>query len=270
MTAPSYFPSALWPVDWPCTEDVMVASPVVTGKAVSFASTVMWALTGRQFGLNTVKLRPCRDFPLDTPFPDAWISWPGTQRPPLYATTITGGDWLWFPAGCGSCQGSCTCGTLNRVKLPAPVYTIDSVMVDGVQLATSAYQLEMARYVRRIDGSTWPTSNDLTLPDTAVGTWSITADYGQPPPANASLAVGELACEYLRAFNGQDCRLPRTVTQLARQGTTITLPDLSAMLQQGSTGYPMVDMVIAAYNPGHLRQRARVYSVDKPPHTWIA
>lgn len=162
------------------------------------------------------------------------------------------------------------CATLNRVKLPAPVNTITLVKVDGVVVTGSAYQLELGRYVRRIDGVNWPNANDLTLPDTAVGTWSITAQYGTPPPANVSLAVGELACEYLRAINGQDCRLPRTITQLARQGTTITLPDLSAMLQSGSTGYPMVDLIVQAYNPGHLRERSRVYSIDKPPHTWIA
>jgi hypothetical protein len=116
----------------------------------------------------------------------------------------------------------------------------------------------------RIDGSTWPYVNQLTLPDTGPGTWTVTAQYGESVPSGASIAVGELACEFLRGIRGEDCRLPRNVTQIARQGVTITLPDVTSQFENGLTGLYFCDMFIKTWNPKMLRSRSRVYSVDRP------
>ncbi len=261
-----FSPVTSWPVLWPC--DVSTESPTVTGTAVAFATEVLWSLTGQRFGFTTVKLRPCRDYALDTPYPDAWLPWPGAQPPPLGATVSSGGGYagFWFGVGCGTCSDSCTCGgSLAEVRLPAPVHAITEVRVDGSPLVTGAYRVDNGRILVRVDGSTWPMRNDLTLADTQVGTWSVTAQYGESIPGGAAIAVGELACEFIRGAQGQDCRLPRAVTSLARQGVTISMPDMASMFDKGITGLFFTDMFIKTWNPKQLRSRARVYPVDRRP-----
>jgi hypothetical protein len=251
-------------VHWPC--DVSTESPTVTAGAVAFASDVLWALSGRQFGLTTVTLRPCKNYPLDTPYPDAWMSWPGTQRPPLYANGS--GGWYgsyWMAAGCGQCgvPQSCGCGTIQQVELPAPVNSIVTVKIDGSPIVSGAYRVDDNRFLVRTDGGVWPNANDLSKNDDQLGTWSVTATYGLNLPAGADWAVGELACELIKAQNGEDCRLPRHLTQLVRQGVTISLPDLSQLFKDGQTGLYLADIFINTWNPGHLRARARTYRVDQ-------
>lgn len=257
-----FTPSANWPVTWTC--DVSTESPTITGAAVAFATEVLHSLTGQQFGFTTVKLRPCRDCGYSTPFPDGWQSWPGTQPPPIGATGSGGYFGWWFPLGCGSCAyDGCGCTVISQVRLPAPVHAVTEVKVDGVVLATNAYRVDNSRFLVRVDGSTWPLANNLAKDDTQVGTWSVTAQYGQSVPTGAALAIGELACEFVRGLAGQDCRLPRGVTQLARQGVTISLPDLATQFKDGLTGLYFTDMFISTWNPNHLRARPRVYSVDR-------
>jgi hypothetical protein len=54
------------------------------------------------------------------------------------------------------------------------------------------------------------------------------------------------------------------VTQLARQGLTISYPDVGELLRNGRTGLYLVDMFLATENPYGLAQRGRTYSVDGP------
>lgn len=258
MTA-DFAPPLVWPVVWPC--DVSTESPTATGLAVSFASTTLWALTGRQFDFTTVKLRPCRNWRRDTPYPDGWLSWPGTQPPPLGAS-YNGGGGYYFAAGCGSCDDGCSCTYGSEVKLPSPVHTITQVTIDADVLAPSSYRVDENRFLMRVDGFAWPRTNNLLAADGAPGTWTVTAQYGTTVPSGAAVAVGELACEFLKALCGEDCRLPRQVTQLARQGVTISMPSLSDAFAKGTTGLYLVDLFIATWNPKHLRARSRTYAVD--------
>lgn len=242
-----FSPTALWPVAWTC--DVSTESPTVTGMAVGYASEVLWSLTGQRFGLTTVKLRPYHDYARDTPFPAGWLPWPG------------GYLGVWFGVGCGS-SIYCACDGLRQIKLPAPVHTITEVRVDGSPLV-SGYRLDNSRLLVRTDGNSWPTGNDITRSDTQTGTWSVTAQYGESIPTGAAIAVGELACEFIRGMSGQDCQLPRGITQLARQGVTITMPDVSTAFEKGLTGLRFVDMFIRTWNPKGIRARAQTYSVDR-------
>jgi len=259
MTA-DFSPTDLWPCCWTC--DVMTESPTVTGQAVAFASNTLWVLTGRQFGFTETTLRPCRDCHRETPFPDGWLSWPGTQRPPLGATSSGGFYGYWIYGGCGSCQDNCSCTYLEQFELSAPVSSITQIKINGTILDPSSYRLDESRYVVRVDGGIWPRTNNFALPDTQVGTWSVTARYGLNLPDGAAWAIGELACEFIKAANGEDCRLPRTVTQLARQGVTLSFPSISDMFDKGLTGLYLADIFINTWNPNHLQGRARTYSID--------
>ena len=70
-------PCADWPVRFPC--EIVCSSPEASGSAVRFATDVVWALSGRQFGTCEVTLRPCRNDCMDAPWPHAEWTWPGTS-----------------------------------------------------------------------------------------------------------------------------------------------------------------------------------------------
>lgn len=255
MTA-DFGPCDDWPVHWTCTLTADMAP--VTGYAVSMATRVLWALTGRRFGTCSVTLRPCRRECYD-PWPWNWTEW-GTP-----ISTAAWGDYrYWMPLGCGSCLESCSCTEVSEAKLPSPVNRIVSVKVDGTPLATGAYRVDNNRLLVRTDGQKWPYCNDLNKADTEAGTWSVTALYGEDVPDEARLPMGELACEITKAARGQDCRLPPGVTQLVRQGVTIQYPDVGQLLKDGRTGLYLTDMFVTAENPHGLTRRSRVYSIDHP------
>lgn len=253
----SFGPTQPWPIRWMC--DVETTSPILTGYAAMFATEVIHDLSGRQFGTTRLTLRPCKRSCLE----DAWIvgEWlPGRSSYPTPAL-ING---QWFNLTCGSCWGTCTCTTLSEIKLPNPVSAIVQVKIDGSTVPVTGYALADSQMLIRTGGAVWPLCNDLSRPDTAAGTWSVTFDVGRAVPEGAAWAVGELACEIIRAASGEDCRLPRNVTQLARQGVTITLPDVTTLFAKGLTGLPLADMWIKSVNPKGLAARSRVYRVDEP------
>ena len=218
------------------------------------ATQVVDALSGRQFGLCPVTIRPCLRECLTTPYVGSLDSWPGSDLPtsPALAQVSCG----------GGCTDTCSCTSLSEVVLPAPVNEIIEVKVDGTPLITGSYRVDDNRFLVRTDGESWPRCNDLNEADTEIGTWSVTFTVGQPVPEGGKWAVGELACQLLLAARGEDCRLPRTVSRLVRQGVTIEFPDMIDLFKNGLTGLYLVDLFVKSVNPAGLVQRSKTYSVD--------
>lgn len=238
-------------------------SPAVTGAALQAASELVWSLSGQRFGFCTQVLRPCRRECQGQPWPFAENVWPYTQPGQTYPLPVWwNGQWLNLT--CGSCASDCSCNTVEEVTLPGGVYQVLQVLIDGVELPASSYRLDDNRLVVRTDGGMWPLCNDLSKDDDQVGTWSITAQWGEPLPEIGKLAVGELACEFGKYLSGQDCQLPQAVTNLSRQGVSLTFGDPEQALDAGRLGLQFTDMFLSAYNPGKLRARSQVYSVDGP------
>lgn len=250
-------PCSDWPVQWMCD---LTESAAVTGSALTGATEILWALSGRQFGTCEITLRPCRR---DCDIAAGWQPWPGTTYP---VPALIGGQWYNLVCGCTAAGCSCTTLVGREVVLPAQVSSITVVKIDGSPMATGSYRVDDNRILVRTDGSEWPSCNDLTKSDTEAGTWSVTAAYGQPVPTMGKLAVGELACEIVRALRGDDCRLPRHVQSLVRQGVTIQFPQITELLKDGKTGLYLTDMFLAAVNPAGLPARPRTFSVDTPAH----
>jgi len=243
-----------WPVIW--CPNLPTGSEAVTGNALAAASEALWAATAQRFGLCTETIRPCRrDCGGSWPFADSWWEWMGGTwpRPLLY-------DGAWYNITCGGCANGCSCGVLEEALLPGPVYEIIEVKVDGVPLPTTSYRLDNGRLLVRTDGGRWPACQDLAAEDTEVGTWSVTARFGEPVPILGQQAVGELACEMVRAMLGEDCRLPKNIQQLVRQGITISFPEDSELVSRLYFG----GMFIRAFNPAGLVARPQVYDVDGP------
>jgi hypothetical protein len=251
-------PCADWEFQPTC--DLSDVDPAILALAVTSATQTLWALSGMRFGFCEVTLRPCaRSCDTGNFFDDFGPPWTSGSWP---RPALIGG--LWFNLVCGGCAGDCSCSAVSEFVLPAPVHEIIEITIDGTPMASGAYRLDNNRIVVRTDGGEWPRCNDLNLDDTEVGTWSVTATYGEAVPEGAALAMGQLVCEIVRAAAGGDCKLPAGLQQLVRQGVTISYPDVGELFRQGRTGLYLVDMFLATWNPYNLRQRSRVYNVDRP------
>ncbi len=219
---------------------------VALEQAATSASQLLWLLSGRQFsGLCERKVRPCRT--------GCACDYQVLSRGHVI---YWGGD-SWY------CEGNpCGCRALSRVKLSGyPVRTIEEVKIDGILVDPSEYRLDERRYLTRMNGSLWPSCQQLDLDDTESGTFSITYQYGQTPPQIAKDAAAQLSCEIWKACasaNGLDvgeCVLPTGATRITRQGITIE----RTFFQQDEngvwrTGMPFVDGFLNAINPRGLQR----------------
>lgn len=261
-------PCQNWPPicdDFP--EDPTPEQQILIDQSVQIATEVLWNRTKRRFGLCSVTIRPCKR--------DCWPAWPWI---PAGFTDITGWGWpfpalvdgAWINIGCGVCGDDCSCTSISSVRLPYPVACVTEVKVDGEILDSSAYRVDNRRFLVRLDGLDWPRCNDLNLDDGQVGTWSVTAEYGEMVPTLGQLAVGELAGQiYKRCAGGDGCLLPTTtVRQITRQGVTKVFFDANTAFASGKVGLYYSDLFIATYNPSSSGI-ASIYSIDGPRRTFV-
>ena len=204
--------------------------------AEALAIQVMWALSGRQFGLETVTARPC-----------ARGSFTPTGRPYIDTYVLTDSGWFSWPCGC---SGPCRETGPNMVHLYGPVAEVLSVQVGGVELPNNVWAVEGNVLYRR--DAPWP-RQDLNRPEGDSCTWSVTYQLGLAVPEGVAALTGLLAKEFIDALNNEGrCRLPRTVTTATRQGVTYRAYDPAVIYANGKTGLPEIDMWLAAVNPHHL------------------
>jgi hypothetical protein len=147
------------------------------------------------------------------------------------------------------------------------VNSIVTVKVDGMVLPVSAYRVDNFNLLVRLDGEDWPRCNDLNLDDTEIGTWSVTADYGQEVPEIGKLAAGQLAVEIAkRCVNASGCVLPSgTVQQVSRQGVTKVFFDSDTAFKGGMTGMYWPDLFIKTFNPSGTGL-ANIFDMDGSKH----
>jgi len=245
-------PCEIWPIEW-CNCNLSGASPAATGQAALAATEVLWALSGRRFGVCQVTVRPCRDECEQT-----GIIWPAVDSYP-FPTLLDGS---WYNVGClGGCVGACSCNTVSQFTLPGPVDQIVQIVIGDEIVPTGSYRLDSARFVVRTDGGNWPVCNDLSK-SSGPGTWRVTYRAGLEVPMLGQMAAAELACEFLKKLSGLECKLPSRVTNISRQGVSMTLLDPQDFLTEGRIGLYLSDLFIKTFNPNHLASRSRVYSPD--------
>lgn len=116
-----------------CCTDWTGFSAGVKAAAKDYAATVLWAATGRQYGVCTITVRPC-----------------GVRRRQsgweFFGYDWTGGTWIpyifngqWFNC---VCPGICSCEPRCQVRLMGPVNSIVEVTVGGVVVDPSAYRVD--------------------------------------------------------------------------------------------------------------------------------
>lgn len=253
--------------DWSCRysdEDLEAAreDPEQRAKlerAEAFAWSVLAALTAYQIGTCPISVRPCaaRALP-EGSFRAAPVRSAGFVGGAIGRPFISGGNW-YNACPCAS-SSDCGCQALSEVILPAPAGRITSVRVDGITLDRKDYRVDNGNRLVRLDGESWPSSQDLSAPATEPGTFEVSYYRGSAPNTLTRAAAGVLAAEFLAACEGNECRLPWSVTNVSQGGVSYEMQPSD--FPEGKTGIPEVDAVIRIYNPYGLRQRPTVASPD--------
>lgn len=237
-----------WPVDEGCLPELGSGDeddPVLMAQRAgnkALAASVLWALSGRQFGIFDTVVRPCVQ-PL-------W-SWPwSTPSYTSYGIWWDGAGYHTWPCGCVG--GYCRRSGPGAVHLAGPAVDIIEVTIDGTVLDSDQYVLENNVLFRVGAETRWP-PQDLTRPLGYPRTWSVEYLRGTPVPPGVDRLTGALAAEFFNACTGRKCRLPRSVISLTSDGIT-TQFNPNQIFDSGKTGLIEVDTWLAAINPGKLQQ----------------
>jgi hypothetical protein len=226
-----------------CAAYVGISDELKT-EVEAWAVERLWQWTNQRFGPCEEIVRPCRktcnDFSVSTP------PWGGAR---------------WIGLTCGSCGDSCSCREVQQVRLPGPIAEPLEVLIDGEEVDLSAFRVDDWNILVREDGGHFPVCQDMDKPLGEAGTWGVTYLLGEPVPPGGSLVAGILACEYAKALCGSsDCRLPRRVSSIQRQGLVVGILDNFTNLKEGFTGiFEIDDWIMAQVKP---RRRAVISSPD--------
>lgn len=249
-----------------CCECWDALDPAAQQRALNYATTVLWAATGKQFGDCPQTVRPCGRYCNGSTLGFFWND--GLFSP--WLPYIFNGQWrnCWCGCGAGSGPGCCSCEPSQQIYLPGPVASITSVIQDGFLVDPSAYRVDDAKWLVRTDGLAWPECQNYDV-DAGLGLFNdntlvVTYTRGEPVPAALLDAAATLACEFAKACAGQQCRLPGRLSTVARQGVQLTFQNVDELINNMFTGIPEVDQIIKAYNPYGLARPMRVWSPDLP------
>lgn len=267
-SGPTVGPCAAWltgaQVDAFCSAGASMEGGPDFDFAAEMASSILFELSGRQFwGACLSTVRPCAQ---------TCGCWGGGFVGTL---AIAGASALGVPinwtGGSWDCGGQqCGCGVLSEILLDGyPVTEIVQVKIGGVVQSPTTYRLDQYRRLVCAGNLLWPVCQNLTLPDTEQGTWSVTYRHGMEPPLAGKQAAAQLACQLKQAMGGQACALDASVQEVVRQGIKVTKGRIATLVNAiGSkpegTGLALVDAFLVAYNRHGLTRRPAVWSPDSP------
>jgi len=237
-----YLPTMDCCPDWGDLDDALLC------RSIDLAWDTLRTLSGGLVGNCPVLVRPCLTAPCSA------------------CSGVARGS-----SGCGS--SGCSCPRLSEIVLPGPVAEVWQVNVDGVPLLVDDYRVDNNNRLVRTDGGSWPSCQDMGKEVDQPGTVAIWYIPGVVPNAAGLWAAGVLTCEFAKACTGGKCRLPSSVTSIARQGISMDIS--SGMFKDGMTGIREVDAFLVSVNPNSLRIQPRVWSPDLAPMkhrytTWSA
>lgn len=120
---------------------------------------ILHGMSGRQFGLCSRTIRPCKD--------DC-----GAMARPVWGWAANGGllepmldGGKWYNAICGQCVSDCSCGSVCEVSLPALVQRVVQVRLDGVVLDPETYRVDNRRKLVRLGATIVPAPEVVTVLD---------------------------------------------------------------------------------------------------------
>jgi len=238
--------------------------PSTQSSAAALAGFIVWALSGRQYGLCPRVLRPCAQPCGGSTYASAYRFASGYGGGEMYPAILASGEWINIACRCGD---PCDCTTADSVVLPPQAYSVTAVNVDGVDMPNWSYR-DHQRRLYRTDGNPWPLCQDMSKLDTEPGTWSVEILHGVPIPPGGNEAAGALACEIGKSCAGLPCILPDRVTSITREGVSMEFIDPQEFLDKGLVGIPAVDRWLRAVNPSALPMESYVWSPDVATPRW--
>ena len=225
--------------------------PATLPEAIEAASAWLWRLTGKIYGVCEVTVLPIVATPCD-PCGPGYFTW--------------GGSWFfdrarncWYGSNSRMARGE----GVPEIRLGfANVQSITQVAIDGTVLDSADYRVDDGRWLVRLDGQTWP----ITAPGDLIVSpphFQVTLKHGLPIPPDGVRAASALACEIALACAAKpECRLPKRVQTITRQGVAMIVIDPLTLVDDGKFGVAEVDYFVKAVNPYGNRQRAKVLSPD--------
>lgn len=243
MTISTVTPCTPWATssDLPETCSDAAVRPDTLDDALRFASTILFNLTHRRWRGE------CSD----------------TYRP--------------HDGFCWACARDAVNPDHRALRLPAVgVRSITQVSIGGTVIDPATYELRDGRWLwrkRNADGSgatSWPCWQDTHERLDGQSTFVVAYTWGQDPPAEMVLAAALLGWEFALGWTPDcenRCKLPRNITSLTRNGITTSFPNPSDLFDQGKTGLPEVDLLVAAVNRGEAKQRPMVVVPGRTPGT---
>lgn len=229
----------VWPIDWPADPLVTAASPETKALAEQYAANTLRLLTLGRVGGEPVTIRPQRRV---LGYWQGFRNYAGVMVGNFFASTV-------YPSS-RDLQDGFSMWRTDAIVLPPPVGDVTEVTVDGEVLLPGSYFVENDTYLVRTLGLHWGSAEV-----------SVTYLNAHPVDTLGEHVGGVLAFEYLKMISGEKkCRLPSTVTSIARQGVTMELQ--TGMFPDGFTSIPEVDHYIVLWNPNGMKVKPRVYSPD--------
>lgn len=246
-----------WEPDTSCCDEWDTYSTELQTAASEYGALVVWAATGRRFGLCERTIRPCGRS--TDPVGSGYYWAEGTWMPYIFAGQ-------WRNCACGAGYGCCSCTPACQVWLPPPAYSIPAtgISVGDEIIDVDSWRIDDGKWLVRTDGECWPTCQDYNT-DSGDSFFQVTYFRGLAVPGVLLQAAGRMACEWARSCTGAPCELPQRVSSISRQGVSVTLPDVAMLLEHGLTGVATVDQVIRNFNPYSLASRMSIASPDWPP-----
>lgn len=232
-----------WPIDPAClVEGWAGLDEDVQARSMMLAGETLRRLTGYRVGGCPITVRPCNAGCANS----YGVNFYGMGN--AWGPQLWNGTWL---NTCG-CASACGCSAPS-LRLPAPVGEVYEVKIDGDEFTDYVVS---GNDLIRTDGDPWPTTQDMTLEDTEINTFSVTYLNSYPVDALGAYAGGILAMEFSKACTGGKCRLPQGVTSVTRLGVSFEVAVGS--FPGGVTGIREVDSYIALWNPDRLRQAPQI------------
>lgn len=261
MTAPA--PSRLIHGPWLLEDDLPTDRPAlgdgVWAELTWRASELLYLLSGRQWAgsrESTVVLEAPHPREIGAPglswretfvsalAPSSMLQPSSGLRPAAGGAVVAGSRWPVRPVREGGVV----------VVLPGPPVTqVTEVVVDGNPFAEWIAWVPQG-HLERTDGRRWELD----------GLTAVTFQHGAGPPRGGIDAALELTLELGRARAGDgNCRLPKRVTNLQREGVTVSLLDPGEHLDKARTGLLNVDAWLMSVNPHRIARRASAWSPDQ-------
>lgn len=227
-------------------------------RSLMLATSSLQMLTFNRVGTCPITIRPVPEQSCG-----CWKWLDGGSHGPSFWPYI-GSDGLWYNRFCGCRVQN---NPVSEIDIPGPVGYIDSFKIDGTEqvLDGGDWRLDDGHLlVWQGDGpSPVPSVQNLNLPDTEPGTWSITYSKSYPVLEDGRIAVALLADEYAKACQPKGkCALPRGVTSVVRNGVSFTVS--AGLFPNGLTNIDSVDQFILKWAPAGSPQRtAQVFDPAK-------